>query len=73
MGHNLGAVTGSGTLYLESQVIPAGKYTSILDCSNNSTLEYGGLGSYTLLADLYDQVPDYGSQERALEFYLPKF
>lgn len=57
-GHNLGTVTGSGTLYLESQVIPAGKYTTFFDCSNTSTLEYGGTGStYTLLADLYDQVP----------------
>lgn len=55
-GHNLGAVSGSGTLYLESQVIPAGKYTNFFDCSNNSTLVYGGSGTYTLLADLYDQV-----------------
>lgn len=56
-GHNLGMVTGSGTLYLESQVIPAGKFTNFFNCANNSTLEYGGSGTYTLIADLYNQIP----------------
>ncbi len=57
-GHNLGIVTGNGTLYLESGVIPAGRYTSFLDCSNDATLEYGGTGTYILIADLYSSVPN---------------
>jgi hypothetical protein len=57
-GHNLGTVSGSGTLYLESGTFPAGRYTDFLDCANNATLEYGGTGSYTLIADLYSSVPN---------------
>lgn len=57
-GHNLGTVSGSGTLYLESGTFPAGRYTAFLDCSNNSTLEYSGTGSYTLIADLYSSIPN---------------
>ncbi|RLD62156.1 MAG: hypothetical protein DRJ01_06630, partial [Bacteroidetes bacterium] len=57
-GHNLGTVSGSGTLYLESGTFPAGRYTTFLDCANNGTLEYGGSSDYTLVADLYDEVPN---------------
>lgn len=57
-GHNLGTVDGSGTLYLESGNLPAGDYTSFLDCSNNGTIEYGGSGNYTIIADQYSSVPN---------------
>ena len=57
-GHNLGTVSGSGTLYLENGTFPAGRYTNFLDCANNGTLEYGGSSDYTLVADLYDEVPN---------------
>jgi hypothetical protein len=57
-GHNFGTVYGNGTLYLESAVFPAGRYTSFLDCAGNGTLEYGGTGSYNLIADLYDEIPN---------------
>jgi gliding motility-associated-like protein len=53
-GHNIGNVYGSGTLYLENATIPAGRYTNFLSCGGNGTLEYGGNGSYTIIADLYD-------------------
>ncbi|MFN8211134.1 MAG: hypothetical protein U0T33_09240, partial [Bacteroidales bacterium] len=56
-GHNLGTVDGSGTLHLESGSFPAGVFTSFLSCANNSTLEYSGTGSYTIIADLYSSVP----------------
>ena len=55
-GHNLGTVTGSGKLYLESGSFPAGVFTSFLACSNNATIEYGGSGIYTIIADLYDNI-----------------
>jgi len=57
-GHNLGTVSGSGTLYLESGTFPAGRYTSFFDCANNATLEYGGTGTYSLIADLYTSIPN---------------
>jgi hypothetical protein len=56
-GHNLGTVDGPGTLYIEGSTIPAAKYTSFFDCSNNSTLEYGGTTNYTIVADLYTSIP----------------
>lgn len=57
-GHNLGIVSGSGTLYLEKGSFPAGRFADFLDCSNNATLEYGGSTDYTLVADLYSSVPN---------------
>ncbi len=57
-GHNLGTVDGSGTLYLESGTFPAGRFTNFLDCASNSTLEYGGSGSYAINADLFDHIPN---------------
>lgn len=56
-GHNMGLVTGSGTLYMEGGLMPAGRYTSFLDCSNGGTLEYGGSGSYQIIADLFSKIP----------------
>jgi gliding motility-associated-like protein len=55
-GHNLGTVYGSGTLYLEIGSFPAGVYTAFLGCSNPSTVEYGGTGTYTIIPDLYDNI-----------------
>ncbi len=58
-GHNLGTVDGNGTLYLESGTFPAGVYTSFFDCANNGTVEYGGTGlNYSIIADLYDHLPN---------------
>lgn len=56
-GHNLGTVSGIGTLYLESGTFPAGRFTDFLDCANNATLEYGGSTNYTIIADLYSSIP----------------
>jgi hypothetical protein len=57
-GHNFGTVDGFGTLYLESAVFPAGRYSAFLDCSGTGTLEYGGSGTYNITADLYSSVPN---------------
>ena len=57
-GHNLGTVDGSGTLYLEGGSFPAGVFTAFLNCANNGTIEYGGTGTYTIIADLYDNIPN---------------
>jgi len=56
-GHNLGTVDGNGTLYLENGSFPAGVYTTFLSCANSCTLEYGGTGTYTIIADLFDNIP----------------
>ena len=58
-GHNLGSISGNGTLYLENGTFPAGRYTNFMDCANNATLEYGGiLKDYTIIADLYSSIPN---------------
>ncbi len=57
-GHNLGTVDGNGILYVESGSFPAGTYTTFLDCANNGTVEYSGTGSYTIVADLYTNIPN---------------
>ena len=57
-GHNLGIVSGTGTLALQSGTFPAGRYDDFLDCSNGATLEYGGSGTYTIIADLYSSIPN---------------
>ena len=56
-GHNFGSVYGNGTLYLESEVFPAGRFGTFLDCSGNGTLEYGGTGTYNINATLYSSIP----------------
>ncbi len=53
-GHNLGTVSGAGTLYLEQGNLPEGNYNAFLGCSNNSTLEFGGSGDYNILSDLFN-------------------
>lgn len=54
-GHNLGTVDGTGTLALQQANLPAGDFSSFLVCSGG-TLEYGGSGTYTLVADRIDTV-----------------
>jgi gliding motility-associated-like protein len=57
-GHNFGTVYGNGILYLERGTFPAGVYTSFLSCAGNATVDYGGTGTYTIIADLYDNIPN---------------
>lgn len=57
-GHNLGAVEGSGTLFLESALMPAGRFDDFFACSNNATLELGGAGDYYIVADLFSSIPN---------------
>ena len=52
-GHSLGDVEGNGTLYVESGNIPAGDYTAFIDCAGDGTIEYGGTGTYTVIASQY--------------------
>ena len=57
-GQNFGNVTGNGTLTLQSGLFPAGNYTTFLSCLSGGTLEYGGTGNYTIIADLYNSIPN---------------
>ncbi len=57
-GHNLGIVSGNGTLILENGILPAGRFSSFFDCAGNGILEYGGSGNYTIIADRIDNVPN---------------
>ena len=57
--HNLGFVTGEGTLVLESNgtnaLFPTGDYEEFFpdaSCSGGGGLEYAGTGSYAVLADI---------------------
>ncbi len=57
-GHNLGDVDGDGTIYLENGNLPGGNYTSFIDCSGNGTIEYGGTGTYTIIASQFTSLPN---------------
>ncbi|MGQ1946924.1 glycine-rich domain-containing protein [Geofilum sp. OHC36d9] len=57
-GHNLGLVEGSGTLYMEDALMPAGRYTAFFDCSGDATLELGGNSDYNIVADLFTAIPN---------------
>nr|MCU0472508.1 HYR domain-containing protein [Bacteroidales bacterium] len=57
-GHNLGNVDGDGTIYLENGNLPAGNYTSFIDCSGDGTIEYGGTGTYTIIATQFSSLPN---------------
>ena len=59
-GHSYGFVSGDGTLYLEEGNLPAGSYTSFTNCSGNGTIEYGGIGNYsvTIVASLFSSLPN---------------
>ena len=68
-GHSLGNVdidlitypniipTTKPTLYLENGNLPAGTYTSFIDCSGNAVLEYGGTGSYSIFLPGFTNIP----------------
>ena len=56
--HNLGVVNGDGTIYLKGGNLPAGNYDAFVDCSGNGTIEYGGTGTYTIIATLFNNVPN---------------
>jgi gliding motility-associated-like protein len=56
--HNLGVVDGDGTIYLKGGNLPAGNYDAFVDCSGNGTIEYGGTGTYTIIATLFNNVPN---------------
>ncbi len=56
-GHNLGTVSGSGVISIDNGTLPAGRYTSFFDCSNSSTIQYGGNTDYSIIADLYTDIP----------------
>ena len=57
-GHNLGLVEGTGTLTLQGANLPAGNFTTFLNCSTGGTLEYGGTSDYTIIASQYNSVPN---------------
>ncbi len=57
-GHSLGIVEGNGTIYMENGNIPAGDFSSFLDCSGNGTIEFGGTGTYTVIASQFSSVPN---------------
>ncbi|HLN56399.1 MAG TPA: gliding motility-associated C-terminal domain-containing protein [Bacteroidales bacterium] len=57
-GHNLGDVSGSGTLYLDRGNLPGGNYFDFLDCSGNGTVEYGGNTDYAIVATLFNSLPN---------------
>ncbi len=57
-GHSLGDIEGNGTLYVESGNIPAGDYTSFLNCAGDGTIEYGGTGNYTIIASQFSNLPN---------------
>jgi len=46
-GHNFSTVLGTGTLAMESNTLPAGKYDDFISCTGGG-VEYGGTSSYTL-------------------------
>jgi hypothetical protein len=57
-GHNLGLIDGSGKIYVEGGNLPAGNYTTFVECSGNGTFEYGGTGSYTIIATQFNNIPN---------------
>lgn len=73
-GHNLGRVEGSGTLAVVEGKLPYGIYSSFLAAGTNSTIEYGGSGSYTipdlttlgLSSNSYNNLVVTGSGEKTL-------
>ena len=68
-GHNLGNVdidqvtypnidpATTPTLYVESGNLPAGTYTSFIDCAGKGTLEYGGTGTYSIFLPGFTNIP----------------
>lgn len=57
-GHSIGYVYGNGTLYLEGGNLPGGNYSGFTDCGGNGTIEFGGTGTYTIVASLFSSLPN---------------
>lgn len=57
-GHSIGYVHGNGTLYLEGGNLPGGNYSGFTDCAGNGTIEFGGTGTYTIVASLFNNLPN---------------
>lgn len=62
-GHNFGTIDGdptlgTGTLYLQGSNLPAGNFTPFLDCTGNGTIEYGGTGTYTIVLNGFNTIPN---------------
>ena len=57
-GHNLGVVSGNGTIALQTGSLPGGDYTAFTDCSGNGTIEYGGTTDYNIIATLFNSLPN---------------
>jgi hypothetical protein len=73
-GHNLGRVSGNGTLNITDGKLPAGIYTSFMSAESNSTIEYDGaegyiipnLTSYGLSSNTYNNLVIKGGGEKIL-------
>ena len=65
--HNLGEISGTGTIRTESDVLPAGSYKNFLVCGGGR-LEYSGTTNYGVLAGITEihQVTFSGSGTRTL-------
>ncbi|MCP4460628.1 MAG: T9SS type A sorting domain-containing protein [Cytophagales bacterium] len=48
INHRLGAVSGTGTMRVESGSLPAGTYDDFFNCSTGGSVDFGGASSYTL-------------------------
>jgi hypothetical protein len=58
IGHNLGYVSGTGTLAFVNEKVFPGEYTDFLTCGTGGTVEFGG-GSYDIpLFNSFSQVDD---------------
>ena len=57
-GHNLGYVNGNGKLYLQNGTFPGGVFADFLNCSGNGTIEYGGTGTYSIIASQFNSLPN---------------
>lgn len=57
-GHNLGAIDGDGILYIEKDVLPAGRYDNFLIPEGNSTIELSGDEDYNILTELFSEIPN---------------
>lgn len=66
-GHRFGEVTGSGLIYTEREVIPAGVYDDFFS-SAGGTLEFGGTTDYDVLGDhaLVNNITFSGTGQRRL-------
>jgi len=43
---------------MENGNLPAGDFTAFFDCSGTVALEYGGTGTYTIIATQFNSLPN---------------